>query len=733
MRLGAYKATGYWLTAMRKLLGVDLRITGEENLVDRPTLFVANHFTRIETFLVPYAIFYSSARPVRSLGTHTIFRGLAIKYLDAVGTMSTHDPHRNRTIIRELMTGEFDWVIYPEGAMVKNKKTVRKGRLQLERPKRQGPPHTGAAVLALKAQIAKQRFLKACDAGDEQKIAFYRQAYGIEHANEISTDDIVMTPITMTFYPMRPSKNLFNKIASLISRNIDPRTDEELQVDGAILLSDTQIDVHFGKAIEVKDFLHPVTTAARRVAGLFSESRRSELMLGRDARRLTDTCMRAIYNGTEINLDHLFCYALRAMRKDEIDVEDFRRAVYLAAAQLTKAPGIRLHASLQSGITALLHGSAFNPLEGAEQLARNEGILRKVNQRYIIDRQKLQAKHDFHNVRLKGMVQVIANELEPITTATQAITQTINLPTAKLKERVASTLQRRDIRRFHRDHEKTFEPEISKPIEVGEPFLLEAPGNKMGVVLVHGYLASPEQVRTLAQYLHAHGCSVYAVRLEGHGTSPKQLTSVSWHEWMDSVMRGYRIIKQRCHNVVIGGISLGGALAMIAAARDGIALEGVFSINAPLRLRDRRAKLIPAIVNFNGALRKLGLRDDYAQLPNFTTKHPDTNYEVDYLTGVRQLRLAVRACRRRLPQVKAPALVIQSDEDPIVMPDSAQFMMRRLGSQTKIFAKIASDRHVVIRGDGCENVLDKVERFITRIVANSSNSQYSGDQRKAAG
>ena len=721
------------MTAMRKLLGVDLRITGVENLVDRPTLFVANHFTRIETFLVPYAIFYAAARPVRSLGAHSLFRGIAIKYFDAVGTMSTHDPHRNRTIIRELMTGEVDWVIYPEGAMVKNKKTVRKGRLQLERPKRQGPPHTGAAVLALKAQIAKQRFIQACDAGDEQKISYYRQAYGIEHANEICTEDIVMTPITMTFYPMRPSKNLLNKIASLISRNIDPRTDEELQVDGAILLSDTQIDVHFGKAIEVKEFIQPVTSAVRRVAGLFSESRRNELMLGRDARRLTDTCMRAIYNGTEINLDHLFCYALRAMRADEIDVEDFRRALYLAAAQLTKAPELRLHSSLQNGIAALLHGSAFNPLEGAEQLACSEGVLRKVDGRYLIDRQKLQAKHDFHNVRLKGMVQVIANELEPVTTATRAITHTINLPTAKLKERVARTLQRRDMHRFHRDHEKSFDLEISKPKDVGEPFLLEAPGNKMGVVLIHGYLASPEQIRELAKYLHEHGCSVYAVRLEGHGTSPKQLTSVSWHEWMDSVMRGYRIIQQRCHRVVIGGFSLGGALAMIAAARDGIALDGVFSINAPLLLRDRRAKLIPAIVNFNSALRKLGLREDYAQIPNFSTRHPDTNYEVDYLTGVKQLRSAVRACRRSLMYVKAPALVIQSDEDPLVMPDSANFMMSRLGSQTKILAKVASDRHVIVRGDGCEDILDKVERFINRIVANSNTSQYIDIHKKATG
>ncbi|MCH7663937.1 MAG: hypothetical protein IH859_08740 [Chloroflexi bacterium] len=67
------------------------------------------------------------------------------------------------------------------------------------------------------------------------------------------------------------------------------------------------------------------------------------------------------------------------------------------------------------------------------------------------------------------------------------------------------------------------------------------------------------------------------------------------------------------------------------------------------------------------------------------------------------------------------------------MPDSANFMMRRLGSQTKIFAKVASDRHVIVRGDGCEDILDKVERFINRIVANSNTSQYIDIHKKAAG
>ena len=162
MSLRAYKVTDVVLTALRRAIGLKLRTTGVENLRNRPTLFLANHFTRIETFVIPYVIFQSTHRQVRSLGTHSVFKGLFGKYFRAVGGMSTRDPRRNRTIVSELITGAADWVIYPEGGLIKNKKTVQKGRLRLEHPDRKGPPHTGAAIMALKAEMAKRRYLEAC-------------------------------------------------------------------------------------------------------------------------------------------------------------------------------------------------------------------------------------------------------------------------------------------------------------------------------------------------------------------------------------------------------------------------------------------------------------------------------------------------------------------------------------------------------------------------------------------
>lgn len=716
--LALYKSTDKWMTVVMKLLGVDLRITGAENLVDRPTLFVANHFTRIETFLIPYAIYQCARRPVRNLGTHTLFDGLFGKYFRAIGGMSTKDPRRNRTIVRDLITGDHDWLIYPEGGLVKNKKTVKRGRLRLERPHRQGPPHTGAAVLALKAQMSKSRFRKACQLNDTQRLAYYSESYDLTDPNEVSNDAVAIVPITINFYPLRPGRNLLNRIASLMVRDLDPRLDEELQVDGRILFADTEIGIHFSEPIEVQDYLGAVPGAARKVMGIFSEPRRADLLLGRQAKRLTEDCVRAIYNRMEVNLDHLVCYGLRALQHDRVRAADFHRSLYLAAVRLEELETIRLHPVLGNGIAALLRGESFAPLRNILRVARKERVLRRDGDHYVLDRSALLSEHDFHKIRLNGVIQVIANELEPLKPAVRIVEQCVNLPSAKLKEQVAATLQRRDVRRFEQDRAETSEPELSKPREVGEPFLLENRSDEIGVVLVHGYLASPEQLRPMATYLHDHGCWVYSVRLPGHGTSPEQMINATWHDWIAAVFRGHAILRQRCHRLVIGGFSLGGTLAMMAAGQGLKRLDGVFSINAPVRLRDRRASLIPAIVNFNGMLRKLGLSKGYLRRPNYATSHPETNYEIDYLCSVKELGRAVRACRRSLRLVSAPALVVQGDADPTVDPISAKLLMKRLGSECKMLARLPFDRHVIVRDAGSEEVFRRVTRFVTQIAGN---------------
>ncbi len=717
MGMKIYKATGAMVTLASKLLGLRLRVTGTEHLTDQPTMFVVNHFTRFETFLVPYALYQQTGRPVHSLATHTLFKGWFARYLNSVGVMSTRHPKRNRIIIGELLSGISSWVIYPEGGLVKNKKTVRKGRLEIVRPDRTGPPHTGAALMALKAEMCRRRYLRACEKNDAQRRNYYEERFGLAGPEEITRTPTLIIPVSITYHSMRPGGNAILRLAKWLNKDLNPTIEEELQIEGRILLGNSEINIHFSEPIEVADYLDRGTRLVRRIMGIFSDSeaRRNALLMGRQARRLTGEAMRSIYNSIEINVEHLFCYGLRMLKRDTVPVIDFHKALYIAAVELRDCEEIRLHSTLQNGLTAMSVGRPYAPLDEIINLARKEGVVRVAQGQYHIDRNALDENYDFHDIRLKRMVQVVANELEPIQPATTIVRRSVNLPSRKLNARVATALHEIDQSRFSNAYSLWSEEGVSKPYEYGEPFFLKAPTNSVGVVLTHGYLASPEQIRPLANYLHDRGWSVYGVRLSGHGTAPQHLGAITWQDWLKSVIRGYGVVRQHCDQVVLGGFSLGGVLALLTAAEQLESVRGVFAINTPFTLRDKRAHFVTPLIYWHGLMRMLHLMKRPGMVDN-SSESPLINYQTDTLHSVRELRRAMKACRQRLGQVTTPAYLIQATNDPVVTADSGRHILDRVSSSMKGLAEPDFDRHVIIRDAGCGEVFDKIGAFVQRVT-----------------
>ena len=88
------------------------------------------------------------------------------------------------------------------------------------------------------------------------------------------------------------------------------------------------------------------------------------------------------------------------------------------------------------------------------------------------------------------------------------------------------------------------------------PYLLETRQHApVGVVLVHGFLASPAELRDLGEHLHADGVPIYGVRLKGHGTSPWDLREQAFEDWLASTVRGISIMQGLCERVVAVGFS----------------------------------------------------------------------------------------------------------------------------------------------------------------------------------
>ena len=125
-------------------------------------------------------------------------------------------------------------------------------------------------------------------------------------------------------------------------------------------------------------------------------------------------------------------------------------------------------------------------------------------------------------------------------------------------------------------------------VKPGNEAFIIGNNSEIGVLLTHGFEASPHEVRELAQYLADRNITVYVTRLKGHGTDIKELDNAKWQDWYNDYENGYNELSKKTKKIVVAGHSLGGAIALyFAEQKDTV---GVVSLASPIRLKDKRAE-----------------------------------------------------------------------------------------------------------------------------------------------
>jgi len=716
MNLFAYRTTGLLIKTITELSKANVKLYGIENIPSGSVIFVLNHFTRMETFLMPYVIFKLTRVPVWSLASYEFFKGSFGAYLDKVGAVSTRNPERDLLIVKTLLTGEANWIIFPEGRMVKNKKIIEKGRFMISYAGGKRPPHTGAALLALRTEFYRQLIKRLLEKDPEEAHRLLAQ-FKIEDAGPLSDRKTWIVPVCLSYFPIRARENTLSTLAMHLMDGISDRLVEEIMTEGTMLLSGVDLDIRFGEPIQIDECLacRPIERGAgSKYRVQFDDPLPLRRLMHKEALKIMQRYMAAIYGMTTVNHDHLFASLLRFSPHKKFEEHALRRKLFLLTGALRKVKNLYLHQNLKDDQVHLLTDDRYGRVSDFLSVAIEKGILRREGRYLIKDRSKFSSPYDFHRARIDNPIEVMANAVEPLTALQRLVRRTAWLPDFWVRHKVASILQHRACSEFDEDYRQFFVEGESKKKEVGSPFLIRGSFRRMGVVLVHGYMAAPLEMRELAEYLARKGLWVYVPRVKGHGTSPDDLAQTRYPAWVDTVDCAYALMRSLCRRVVVGGFSNGAGLTLDLAARVADA-AGVFAVSPPLRLQDFSTRLVPAVDVWNRFMKKVRLGDAQVEFVDNHPENPHINYLRNPIAGVRELERFMGALEPKLGSIKVPALVIQGQGDPVVNPKGSVRVFQRLGSEDKTYVLFSFNRHGIVRGEGAERVHRAVWEFIERL------------------
>lgn len=716
----AFELSSYTLKTFSGFSKASVKVEGQENIPDGSVIFCANHFTRIETVFLPYHIHAITGKQVNTLAAGELFDIPVLEGLmSRLGGVSTHDPLRDQKMLTSLLSSAAQWLIFPEGMMVKNKKLVKNNVFFLTDDQKTMRPHTGAAVQAFRCEFFRERLRRLAESkGDEFERLINRLE--IQELAPVLAGKTYIVPVNVSYYPANPRQNILAAMAKLLLKEPSGRVTDELMTEGAMLFVGVDITIRFGAPIPIAPYLEDpyiesMLSIKRRVR--FSEDVYSKAVCREIAGRIMERYMTDVYAMTTLNYDHVMACILKhyPYKKEGIDVYEFKCKVFYAITCLLLNRLCFVSDIFHRNLIHLLINDRFDRVGRFLALAEQSGVVRMAGDRIFKDQTRFYANVPFHAIRLENPVVVMANEVEPLAAAEICLKKIAQRSRHQIMEQVKSRLIEKINVDFAHSYNRFYQEGESKRKRVGRPLFLKRTDRSPGVLLIHGYMAAPREMAAFAKYLYEKGFTVYAPRLAGHGTSPEDLAGTRYEQWVESVEEAYVVLRHTCRKLIIGGFSTGAGLALELAGRVDDC-QAIFAVAPPMQLNDMGTYLVPAIDTWNAVMKKLRLEGGTKEFVENHPENPHINYRRNPISGIRQLEALMTQLSPKLKEIQKPVLVVQSRKDPVVSPKGTRKLFDKLGSEVKEYYLFDFQRHGILLGRGKRRIFQAVESFIRQWV-----------------
>jgi carboxylesterase len=249
----------------------------------------------------------------------------------------------------------------------------------------------------------------------------------------------------------------------------------------------------------------------------------------------------------------------------------------------------------------------------------------------------------------------------------------------------------------------------------GESFYFK--GGAVGVLCLHGFTASPAEVRWLGEHLAGQGFTVYGPRLPGHATHPHDLGRCRWQDWYTVALDGCHLLHSHCQQVFVVGHSMGGDLALLLAANG--AVDGVVALAAPVIFHSRQMAIAPWlkwIMPYTDQSDRSSLPERIRALQAQRSEAVvgRVRYDLWSTAAVGELYALSGVVRDNLPLVQKPLLLLYSESDQTVPLENRDFILSQVTSRLVEQHTLQHSDHILPQDSERETVFGLVTDFVRR-------------------
>ena len=235
-------------------------------------------------------------------------------------------------------------------------------------------------------------------------------------------------------------------------------------------------------------------------------------------------------------------------------------------------------------------------------------------------------------------------------------------------------------------------------------------GRRVGVLLSHGFTGSPASMKPWGRHLGEHGYGVRVPLLPGHGTTWQDLNTRTWDDWVGALTAEFDRLRAEHDAVVVGGLSMGGALALRLGIDRADDVAGLMLVNPAVATKRLDVRLLPVLKH---------VLPSFPGIANDIKK--DGVVEHAYVrTPLKAIHTLIRAWKplvAELPGVKAPVIYFRSTVDHVVDDASEPVILSGISSTDVTEVSLADSFHVATLDNDAPLIFERSAEFVARVTA----------------